>query len=314
LDSTSILTTGIHSLTFVARETSTEITLSNGSNSVLNGYLEYDNVSVRLAEVDRSTYQDGLQIHGQLTKSVVAPGAELVAYSGFSTNNYLKQPYNSNLNFGTGDFCLMAWVKMSNNTSLNRIVQVSNLEGEVDYTFLGQETNGDFRFQTDLSSGANVAFVNNIGTAWTLVVGVRRGDTNEIYINGVLRNSIAQAVTDDSFDFTNGVTTIGNNDDATIPAQDATIALARISATAPTAAQIKKIYEDEKKLFDKDAKCTIYGSDNNVTALAYDDKYKQLHVGTSNGRSVFNGLVRAENTTTAVATVISANNKMVAEQ
>lgn len=303
-------TTGPHSHTFVATDTTTRISLITGST----GVTVYDNVSVRLAEVDRSTYQDGLQIRGQLTKSVVAPGAELVAYSGFSSSNYLKQPYNSNLNFGTGDFCLMTWVKMSNNTSFNRIVQVSNLEGEFDYAFLGQETNGDFRFQTDLSSGANIAFVNDIGTAWTLVVGVRRGDTNEIYINGVLQNSIAQAVTDDSFDFTSGVVTIGNNDDATIPAQDATIALTRISATAPTAAQIKKIYEDERKLFQEDAKCTIYGSSDAVTALAYDDKYKQLHVGTSAGRSVFNGLVRAENTTTAVATAISANNKMVAEQ
>ena len=306
----TISSDGTYSYTVTAGDTSSVLYIhANSANP--SGHFFIDNVSVRLAEVDRSSYQDGLQIHGQLTKSVVAPGAELVAYSGWSTEHYLEQPYNSELNFGTGDFCLMAWVKMSNNTSSNRIVEIINQTGALDYTFLGQETNGDFRFQTDLSSGANIAFVNNIGTDWTLVVGIRRGDTNEIYINGDLRNSIAQAVTDDSFDFTSGVVAIGGLD---TDSSAATIALVRVSATAPTAEQIKKIYEDERKLFQEDAKCTIYGSSDNVTALAYDDKYKQLHVGTSAGRSVFNGLVRADNTTTAVATVISANNKMVAEQ
>jgi hypothetical protein len=91
------------------------------------------------------------------------------------------------------------------------------------------------------------------------------------------------------------------------------LALLRISATAPSAEQIKKIYNDEKHLFQENAKATLYDSSDAVTALAYDDDTELLHVGTSAGRSVFQGLRRIDNTTDAVGAAISASNGMVAE-
>jgi len=51
-----------------------------------------------------------------------------------------------------------------------------------------------------------------------------------------------------------------------------------------------------------------------VTALAYDDDTNLLSVGTSAGRSDFQGLRRVANTTTAVSTFISAGNNMIVEQ
>ena len=95
---------------------------------------------------------------------------------------------------------------------------------------------------------------------------------------------------------------------------DGSLALARIGKTAPTAEQIKRIYNDEKYLFSENAKCTLYGTSDEVTALAYDDSIDVLHVGTSSGRSEFQGLTRINNTTTAVTTKISASNGLVAEQ
>ena len=92
------------------------------------------------------------------------------------------------------------------------------------------------------------------------------------------------------------------------------LALIRISKTAPTQEQIAKIYRDEKVLFTDGAQATLYGTSDAVTALAYDDKTELLHVGTASGRSDFNGLRRVNNTTTAVTTAISANNKLIAEQ
>ena len=91
------------------------------------------------------------------------------------------------------------------------------------------------------------------------------------------------------------------------------IALFRISATAPTAEQIAKMYNDEKHLFQENAKATLYGTSDAVTALAYDDGTELLHAGTSAGRSVFQGLRRVENTTDAVGSAISASNGLVAE-
>ena len=57
-----------------------------------------------LAVEDRSVNNNGLAVYGTITKSAVATGADLVGYSGFSASNYLQQPYNSDLDFGTGDF------------------------------------------------------------------------------------------------------------------------------------------------------------------------------------------------------------------
>ena len=74
------------------------------------------------------------------------------------------------------------------------------------------------------------------------------------------------------------------------------------------------MYYDEKCLFQKNAKATLYGTSNNITGLAYDDSNNILHVGTSSGRSEFQGLNRINNTTTAVTTAISASNDLVAEQ
>jgi len=91
------------------------------------------------------------------------------------------------------------------------------------------------------------------------------------------------------------------------------MALVRISSTIASPEQIKKIYNDEKVLFQENAQATLYGSSDAVTALAYDDTTELLHVGTSGGRSVFQGLRRVENTTDAVGAAISASNGLVAE-
>ena len=74
------------------------------------------------------------------------------------------------------------------------------------------------------------------------------------------------------------------------------------------------MYEDEKHLFQENAKCTVYGSSDAVTALGYDEVTERLHVGTSSGRSDFQGLRRINNTTTAVTTAISAHDEFIVEQ
>jgi hypothetical protein len=102
--------------------------------------------------------------------------------------------------------------------------------------------------------------------------------------------------------------------DGAEPLTNGDVALLRISATAPTPDQIAKIYEDERKLFMPGAQCALYGTSDDVTALAHDPKTNLLHVGTSAGRSTFDGLVRVANTTTPVATAISAVNGLIAEQ
>ena len=155
-------------------------------------------------------------------------------------------------------------------------------------------------------TGSN-AFTPNV---WTMLTIVRSGVTSYLYINGKVATTGLTAV---DYDFADAPLRIGSRVSGLYPVQGS-MALFRASATAPSPEQIAKIYEDEKVLFQENAQATLYGSSDAVTALAYDDSTELLHVGTSAGRSVFQGLRRVDNTTTAVGAAISASNGLVADE
>ena len=107
-NSGNILSTDLarsRSVSFTATSSTAYLVFIAYGTAGSNVHGEFYNISVRPAVDDRSVNNNGLQIIGEINKAKVAPGADLVAYSGFSTNNYLVQPYNEDLNFGTGDFC-----------------------------------------------------------------------------------------------------------------------------------------------------------------------------------------------------------------
>jgi hypothetical protein len=103
---------------FTAQGTNLRVRLIN-NGGVATDFNLWDNVTLRLADPDRSVNANGLAVYGSVTKAAVATGADLVAYSGFSASNYLEQPYNSDLDFGTGDFSIMGWV---NGSSISRFL------------------------------------------------------------------------------------------------------------------------------------------------------------------------------------------------
>ena len=299
---------GTYSITFTATGTTTYVVVvAQTPNSVVT----VDNISVRLAEEDRSVNGNGLQVFGTVTKSAVATGADLVAYSGFNASNYLKQPYNSDLaQVGTGDFCIMLWLKHSDTDAY--IFSVHRPGGLSSNRYaLEIPSSGNYRFLTQEGSVEydDVAF--SATDVWHQVVALRRSGTKEVWINGDLYGTETSTANISS---TDAELVIGKDyASSTGNLYSGSIALARFSATAPSPEQIAKIYEDEKVLFQEGAQATLYGSSDAVTALAYDDSTNLLHVGTSAGRSVFQGLRRVDNTTNAVGTAISASNSMVAE-
>jgi hypothetical protein len=307
-------TTGYHSFTFVYSSSLGDVTPLYLQAYPSGETATFDNISVRLAEPDRSVNDNGLQIFGEITKSPVAPGADLVAYSGFSAENYLMQPYNSDLDFGTGDFCVMGWAKTTSTANQKIFTRDLNL------------TN---RFQVYINNGGVSVFteeddqfsylegstdVNN--GSWFNFFCIRRSDVLEVYVNG--KQETAQASgnheTARNLNFGQIASYAGIHIHNSANYFEGSIALFRISATAPTPEQIAKIYRDEKPLFQDGAQATLYGTSDAVTALAYDDSENLLHVGTASGRSSFNGLKRVDNTTTAVSTAISATEGLVIEQ
>jgi len=278
-----------------------------------------DDVVVKEFDDDRSVQNNGLQVFGTVTKSPVATGAELVSYDSLTSSNYLEQPYNSDLNFGTGDFCMMGWFynlgtsasilyRLHNSTSagIGYIVATSS-GGELGYSSYTQGFQSTGRI-THYTSDAWNGLQN-----WNMFICGKKNGVGYMYVNGELKQSSSNANshTDTTY---NPPLRIGNNHAGNGGIGGGKLALIRISSGFPTEEQIKKIYNDEKCLFHENAKCTLYGTSDAVTALAYDDTTNILHAGTSSGRSEFQGLNRINNTTTAVTTAISVSDGFVAEQ
>ena len=306
---------GTHTYFFTTDTTTTvRIFLSTSGAS---GTCYFDNITLSLAERDHTANSVGdsnakeLKVFGTVTKTAVATGAELVGYSFGSNSNYLEQPYNSDLDFGTGDFSVMCWVKPDTSMSeypsiVDRYVSANNestawllkiAEGTSSYYFYSNNT-------SIFTATGKVQF-----GVWQQVMAVRRSGVLYFYLNGRLEETGAM---------THSITSSGAklkvSKDATHHLGNSNLALLRVSATAPSPEQIKKMYNDEKHLFQENAKATLYGSSDAVTALAYDDDTELLHVGTSAGRSVFQGLNRVDNTTDAVGAAISASNGFIVEE
>ena len=287
------------------------------TNSALNGHIrDFQYYPRRLTNRQlqeltgaTNTYDYTTVEAGTITRSPVATGSDLVAYSGFSATNYLEQPYNSDLDFGTGDFCIMGWVKTADTYS-GLVDRGTGTLGFGNSFALGGNGTSKLYGKVGASSGYSSADVWS--RTWRFVCLIRRSGVAYFYVDGQASGSFAAA---DSVTNTSAITRLGLRTDGAAAFDGFSyMALFRISATAPTAEQIAKIYEDEKVLFQEGAQATLYGSSDAVTALAHDNTTNLLHVGTSAGRSVFQGLRRVENTTDAVGTAISASNGMVVEE
>jgi hypothetical protein len=294
--------------TFQATSTATFIVLYGSSTNTNGNYAEWDNISLRIAELDRSINNKGLQVFGTITKTPVATGADLVSYSGFSSSNYLQQPYNSSLDFGTGDFCIMTWLNTSAAGNIYAISRgIPGVASNPRWGINGSTTQA-IGFNISGSIVLNTEIFTN-GT-WQFVCFTRSSGNISSYVNG---NFINSTINTTNLTNTSASLIIGNWVNGAYY-YGGKLSLLRISTTIPSPEQIKKIYEDEKELFMENSKATLFGTSNAVTALAYDDTTKLLHVGTSSGRSDFQGLRRINNTTTAVTTAISASNGLIAEQ
>jgi len=267
-----------------------------------------------------------LRTYGTITKTAVATGAELVGYSGFSATNNLVQPYNSGLNFGTGNFCFVAWIKKATLSTNHYVLDRNDGSTENDrFSFMINSSGKITVYSGASNSSAESAAIFTGSSEWRMVLVKRDSGVITFGLDG---KEYTSTTTQGNWATTN-LTGSGNENlfigqygGGGTPGNVAynvdygigEIANVRISASAPSAEQFEKMYQDEKFIYQENAKATLYGSSDTVTSLAYDDTTNLLHVGTSAGRSEFQGLRRINNTTTAVTTAISASNGLVTEQ
>ena len=302
---------GTKTFYFTATATTTYLTLITGHGAG-NPFGHWDNISITLVEEDRSVNNNGLQVFGTITKTAVATGAELLAYSGFNASNHLENTSFS-VNFGNPPtISIMCWQKITDISDYSYFITFNAGSANRGGISNGSSSSG-YPGQAYFNMGDDTIYsgFRVDDGEWHCIVGTINGTAKKLYVDGKQVSS----TTISNHDMT-GVDKIrvGTYGDSYAYPHLGSLALCRVSASVPSPAQVKKMYEDEKHLFVDNAKATLYGSSDAVTALAYDDTTELLHVGTSAGRSEFQGLRRINNTTTAVTTAISASNDLVAEQ
>ena len=310
------LSQGSHTAEFVATSTSTMIQIQQGGSANTVG--EINSASVHLAEEDRrNSGAKNLQVYGTMNRFPVADGAELVYYQPANSSSYVQ---HDTLN-ETGINWSNAWYMMFwYNVRGKMCIENFNTGAYNNTVLLVAISEGGFylRGQVGTVNLESTHFGNAEG--WNQVVAVYNGSNQlRIYKNGdyihgrsvTFSNQSARVIL-----FANSYNNNGGSYENRSYSNDpnAKMALARVGLGEPSDEFINKMYYDEQSLFQKNAKCTLHGTSDVVTGLTFDDTNDILHVGTSAGRSEFQGLTRINNTTTAVTTAISASNGFVAEQ
>ena len=238
---------------------------------------------------DRSVKGNDLNVTGTLQRTAVATGAEQTALSDFSAStNYLGQnAHKTDWDFGTGDFSIMCWVKWTaNGTSSQYIIDRGSAGAERFYLYDASSGGKPVFYVTDDASGggsdSSITTTNDYDDGnWHQIVAVRRSSKLSIYVDGVDAQTTHVSSSQD-LDNSSGYLRVGVSYVNDLPF-NGSLALLRLSATAPTAQQIKTIFDEEKVLFQANAKCTLAA--NQVNDLAYDKTSGLLHVASESTAS-----------------------------
>jgi len=257
-----------------------------------------------------------LDTTGTINFATVADGAELCAASGFSSSNKISKTAVT-INFGNpGTFTLAGWIKNTDTSTYNYIVSIADGTsgfgaGIAMHMDAGGQI-GEIYFHDDGNTTLYSGERFNDGE-WHHAVAVMDPNANRkvLYVDGIRRGTNTPANKNYAAVNNFRVGAWGKSDDHHC---NGSLALVKVHMEGMTDEQVKTMYNDELPLFKDNAKCTLYGSSNVVTGLAYDKGTGIYHVGTSAGRSDFRGLERINNTTTAITNTIAADDGMIVER
>lgn len=266
-----------------------------------------DNITVKLAEPDVSYKNQALTVVGSIVKSAVATGCDLMAYSGWSASNYMQMAYNSAYDFGTGDFHISCWCQQQA-LPFARGYYTAGAWSGAEILILNNDSYYDQVYIYDSTRAFNIVTSANTQTGWHKIDAVRRGNTLELYSNGVLSGSTTITATA-TLNNSNATIRVGTWQDG-ITTRAGACNLLHASANAPTAAQIKSAYDREKLMFVSGAKCLLPGTSNDVKAVDYDDSTYTHHYVTGDYYGAHKWLVRVDSAA-GVYTSISAKNGAV---
>ena len=190
----------------------------------------------------------------------------------------------------------MVWVKGGDSSKSAFCIENHDGGGQP-MLFLYSKSDG-WRWYTGVNGGAEsyIDGGNDIAADhWNFEVLVRTTTGRITYSNGVQRNSDSTVHNFSHHQDTRLV--IGNrgyNGNYGSPYTNGAISMLRIGGSAPTAEEINKIYQEERKLFQPNTSCTLEGSSSAVQAMDYDEQTNLLYVATGASNNVFDGLIAQE--------------------
>ena len=267
---------------------------------------------------------------GSLSYGPVATGAGLVGWYGFTNSIYARATQSHDMGNGTA-FSFMGWFNTTYTGSYQYICSVSKTDGSGRAGLSLDTSSGDPYFwdSTNSSTGFRELGIGDLRDGqWHHIAGSMSYGSSatqkKFYVDGQLVKSDSKGIVNLS---SCGVWNVGHytsNGSDVAYSFGGQLALVKFSGgtvgdagvQVPTDEQMMQIYNEEKPLFNEGAQCNLYGGSSTVVAQDYDDSTGILHVGTSGGRSDFKGLVRINNTTTAVTTdgCLSAARGLIVEQ
>ena len=245
-------------------------------------------------EKDRTYHANNLTQNGTPTEGAVASGAELRGYSGFTDVVNYEAASNAEWDeIGTGSVYLSCWFKVSSG-SQKYFINFGNSGATVECILL---MDGSGRVEGRDDGATAQVYLQAAGdlrdSKWHKGDFVRVSSTERyLYVDGVLKDSSttdAGSLSDDgNLPLFIGVLAA---DGSSGPASNSELSLAKISATAPNATEVRQMYDAEKGMFEASAECTLQGGSDAVLDVDIDPLTGKVLVTQSDAITVFDGLV-----------------------
>jgi len=247
--------------------------------------------------VDRSYRANTLTENGTVTEAAVETSAELKGYGPFTASNNFTRATDADWDsIGTGSATWSYWFR---NTGFSSGIewQVGIMPSGAAVRFDVYMNNAGTIVGVDTGATAGTS-ITTVGTyedsAWHKLDWVRVSSTERhIYIDGVLAGSStadAGSLTS-SGDMKLGLG-VKASDGSSSPAGTTKLALVRLSATAPTATQVRQMYDAEKGMFVANAKCLLQSSSTDaVLDVSVDPITSKVAVTQTDSQMIFDGLV-----------------------
>ena len=245
--------------------------------------------------VDRSWKANTLTNNGTVPTGAVESGAELNFYGPFSTSNYLARASDADWDvIGTGSFYMSIWFKCSGNSASETFMGFGNSGRSVEcYTGLLASGIIDCQINGATATAELVTSATFDDDAWHKIDMVNVSSTERyLYVDGILEASNTTdsgSVSDDgNMPFGVGILHNGSSN----PCTTTLLSLARLSATGPSATQVRQAYEAEKGMFVANAECLLQsGSTDAVLDVCVDPLSQKILVTQTDAITIFDGLV-----------------------